>query len=479
MNAAWRAAWIICASGALLASCAADETPKASCFPPAIQGLLPKALVADAGTAKTDPAAARVPALRVYLDRSESMAGYVNEGRPAESMLGNVISLLPAVARTIGARETIARPFGTEIDPMPIQDVRTYGRKAAYSCGPACENTLLDKVFSEIANLPSEATARRGAPVPASDVKLVVTDLWQDDPQAIAASDLSLGEPLRRILETGQSIGVMGIPAGFDGYIYAPGKLRVSAQRLLVVLIIGPRVRVEAAYKALADASLAAPAKFALYAPDATRPALVEPEAEAAARNAITDASLAQMVRGVPQYVLRSDKSRVRIAFVGAPKPPTYLLIPAGAPIATSRIWRMSSVKSSLTQCGSNAWEDSGAVPDLPMPFTEVSFDRARADAANLSAGTYLVWIATGLGTAEMPRGGLTTPQPTGAAAWMGKDGAERWGGTVADARAMAGTGRLITPGLDRLHAGLERDLAALLPRQRWHAAAAFVLKVE
>ena len=189
----------------------------------------------------------RAKVLNVYIDGSQSMAGF-NAGATRDMRpLGDLIALINATAKSYDSLEYFA--FGKNIKTLSADTFEEYGTPRPFNCkGSNCDNqeSRLDTVLS--------------AAVDAGDqtLSLVITDLWLDNKSFSGSPQVALGQPLRAALQNGLAIGVIGIMSPFEGAVYdipEVGTYRGAKELPLYVLAIGPEEDVSSLQIAVSESA--------------------------------------------------------------------------------------------------------------------------------------------------------------------------------------------------------------------------------
>jgi hypothetical protein len=408
---------LVCLSAAgLLSSCdkaTPEKKPKAVAKGPCLPG------PARGGTAATE----QPRSAHVYLDRSQSMSGYVHPSLGRSQALADLLRLLERQLPTI-APAAEYRAFGAEIgEPLQPKDVALFSAPDVYNCR-SCDNqeSHIDEVLDEIARAPKEA------------MHLVVTDLWLDNRSFRGSDEVALGEPLRDILRSGRALGLVGIRAPFHGPIYkvpGAGTYGDAQERPLFLLMVGPADSLALVHRRLAESQSSALApdrlRFSLYSPAPPDPA-PEGGVRASGRGAGPYQVLRPAVyRQVPQFRLALDHAEQgRGALEGnfAWAPQAQPDVWQGDLIERTRVWRLPD-EDRLAECSADTWVELPNLRGTWRPAGEpgrfkFSVDHRLRDA--LPPGTYYL-----LG--ELGARGLSVPNPqTG---WM-----EEWSLAPNDAAA-------------------------------------------
>lgn len=195
----------------ILSSCRQDaQVPKnpLDCFPEEAKPWI-------AATGKEDDRSPRRSASGrgvIYVDRSGSMAGYINGATNLERPLQDIVATLPGALQPLGIRTSV-RAFGRTISPDLPDAGRELTRAAAYSCDKAqpaaCDNaeTRIDGVLDQIAEQKSR-------------LAVIVSDLWFTNSEVASSGIAELKPRLEKLLLEGRMIAVYGLAAPFAGTIY-------------------------------------------------------------------------------------------------------------------------------------------------------------------------------------------------------------------------------------------------------------------
>lgn len=175
----------------------------------------------------------------LYVDGSGSMTGYIHgatEGRkPFQDLVESVPDMFEGKGSTVNVKL-----FGSRIQPVSAARRGELSHEGLFACrGVAaadCDNkeTRLDLVLRDVEVHPDA-------------LAIVITDLWFSDPASATSGLVPLSPPLERILASGRSIAVYGIPAPFDGTVYdLPGgaSTRFTGTKPLMMLAVGQPGRV-------------------------------------------------------------------------------------------------------------------------------------------------------------------------------------------------------------------------------------------
>lgn len=214
-----------------------DSRPRgdAVCFPLAARRWIATDDVSSHGDRGAHPA----PVV-AYVDHSGSMAGFIRAETGDEQPLRDLIATLPDAAG-IDDAALKRRLFGKTIQELPASranDLLKYDTYACPSHAPACDNqeSHLDLALGAIAG----AGAR--------ELSFIVTDLWLDNSDLMTSGAVALSAPLQKILASGRSVAIYGMPAPYTGRVYdlPSGKaFSIASKRPLFLLAIGPVDRLE------------------------------------------------------------------------------------------------------------------------------------------------------------------------------------------------------------------------------------------
>lgn len=425
-------------------------------------------------TGAEDAAPARAERAHVYIDRSQSMSGYVSPELGRSQALADLLRLferqLPTVAPAVDYRA-----FGADIDEaaLELSALSLFASPAAYNCR-ACDNqeSHIDKVLDEIARAPGTA------------MHLVVTDLWLDNRSFRGSDEVALGEPLRAILRSGRAVGVIGIRAPFSGPVYnVPGipggnVYRDARERPLFVLMVGPPDSLAEVHRRLIESRSPALApdrlQFSLYSAALSDAA---PELGVATRRrgaSRVRALRAGNLREQPQFQIalnyaEQGRGSIEGAFSLAPR--TDHMVWQGDVAERTRVWQLQR-EDALDQCPADTWVELESLRGAWRPSGEpgrfiFSVDHRLGERLP-APGTYYL-----LG--ELGVSGLTVPNPqTG---WM-----EEWSLSPADAPAFVRDRPELFKALNlgRFRAILDEELQRQLEnRTRMTRRTAFLLRLE
>ena len=203
------------------------------CFPPAARPWIPVDAPAQAVPAAMSGAV-------VYLDRSASMQGYLRAGGARESFIPDLLKYPPwgadqANYRLFGEGETMTEAPAAELDRLMRADA--YDARASH----------IDAALAGMAD------DRR------DQLSILISDLWMDNRQKAVSDAAALGEPLRRIMDSGRSVVVYGFNLPYQGRILdslPSGRRNVEARRRPLYLVAaGPPGRLAALDRELRSAN--------------------------------------------------------------------------------------------------------------------------------------------------------------------------------------------------------------------------------
>ena len=218
-----------------------DLKPAAQCFPKeALRWMAPVSAKAASAIAKPQIAKATI-----YVDRSGSMAGYVDGATNTERPLQDIVSTLPSVLE-LQEVKTEFRTFGSSVSEPLADDGASLRTRDLFACraipGQPCDNTEshLDQVLSRASRESSE-------------LAIVVSDLWFSNSEIDSTGIAALQPALIDILKSGRVIAIYGIDAPFAGKIYdlpdrQNGTFSVPfrGRHPLYMLVVGPKSAVVA-----------------------------------------------------------------------------------------------------------------------------------------------------------------------------------------------------------------------------------------
>lgn len=400
-TAAKAAVLILCVAATGALSACEDESSKnkqttvarAPCLPP----------TGYAATSESPPAARA----HVYIDRSQSMSGYVAPQLGRSQALADLLRLLERQLPTIVASAEY-RAFGADVgEPLQPGQLALFSAPAIYNCR-SCDNqeSHIDEVLDEIAKGPRDA------------MHLVITDLWLDNRSFRGSDEVALGEPLRDILRSGRAVGLIGIRAPFRGPIYnIPGAATYgdAQERPLFLLMVGPPESLAQVHRRLAESRSPALApdrlKFSLYSAASSVPPA---ESGVAARGrGVAPAIVTRTanLRKEPQFRLgleHAEQGRGTLEGTFDWAPQAQSTVWQGDLIGRTRVWRLQDEKM-LNECRAGSWTELPSLPGTWQPADEpgrfkFSVDHRLGDKLPAPGTYYLL--------AELGVSGLTVPNP-------------------------------------------------------------------
>lgn len=367
-------------------------------------------------------AAAATPAdtfgrVQVYIDGSQSMAGYLSPAAGSTNPMADILRLVDRLGRERNVPVDFAA-FGREIVAIPREAaLGPYSGPGPYNCrGGGCDNqeSRIDNVLEGVAALPKDA------------LSVVVTDLWLDNLSFAGSSQVALGGPLQDVLRQGKAIGVLGSMAPFAGPIFGVpgvGTYRGARERPLFVIIIGPPPAVVQLKDRLRQSEsphfTAERVRFSLFTTDTGVPPLAPPKLRpigggVAKRSVLGPGILA----GVPQYRFERGLAQLQRGSIGAVHDPSAAFpegaVWSGPARLTTRVWRLSD-PAGLDQCAAGTWREIPRLANAWRPAgteigsTDFALD-SRSTAPLADGNIYYV-------LAEMGTNGLTVPNPQ--AQWL------------------------------------------------------------
>jgi len=298
----------------------------------------------------------RAKTIKVYIDGSQSMAGF-NAGATREMRpLGDLIALINATAENYEATEYFS--FGRNIKKVSARAIEEYGTAHPYNCkGPNCDNqeSRLDTVLNAaVAN--GEET-----------LSLIITDLWLDNKSFSGSPQVALGQPLRAALQNGLAIGVIGIMSPFDGVVYdvpGVGSYRDAKQLPLYVLAFGPEENVSSFQIALSQSASPSFSKeamrYSLFSAEPNFPwvsTVLKPIGAGAFLGGALPRGTATLT---PQYRISLGTAAAQNGQLGKTLPVGGTLreglIWKGRPAERTDVWRLVDT-GSLASCSPGTWQ--------------------------------------------------------------------------------------------------------------------------
>lgn len=365
--------------------------------------------------AKAPPEPPPLRSLQVYIDGSQSMAGYVRPGLGIANPMADLLRLLSRYGDGQSVPATFAA-FGREIVEIdPAAAVDRYSREATYTCA-GC-----DKNESRIDNV-LEASARAHG----DSLTLIVTDLWLDNQSFAGSPEVALGGPLQDTLRQGRAIGVIGLSAPFNGAVYGVpgvGTHKLAGERPLFLIALGNPSDVLRLKEALFTSQSPIFAKershFTLYTTQWNVPVVGHRSVSAQGGGVQRDNVLGpDALPRVPQFkiegsVAAGQQGRVAVAVNQDAAFPEGLVW-KGPVRATTRVWQLSS-DAELEICAAGTWREMGGLPSTwqkPLKPTEPPRFLLGAEAAGTLPPGNAYYILGEVGTSS-----LSVPNPD--SAWL------------------------------------------------------------
>ncbi|HYW17122.1 MAG TPA: hypothetical protein VE891_13350, partial [Allosphingosinicella sp.] len=362
--------------------------------------------------------------------------------------------------------------FGTGFHPIAAAQVRSYTTPEPYTCRtPECD--VLESAI--------DAALERIAGDSADRLNILISDLWLDNRSHRESVEVALGTPLRRILESGRAIGVIGIRAPFKGPIYTAtpgvGTYTGASERPLFVIVAGPDAAVQRLYRALAEAQSPALSqdrlRFSLFSTALPDPAVQPQLAAQGAGISSWPTRLAPGLAKLPAYRIDRPRAQSLGGSLGAEIDPgeglPAGLVWSGEPFRNTQVWQLTG-QDDLSRCSAGMW--TKVVP-LQNPWSDSEGGRARFSVTPQAVGRLnpgIHYVAAELGATGLKAGG-------GQTGWM-----REWSVSEEDLPAFAASrpARFKALKLDRLGNILESQLAARLEGQnRATRRFALILNVE
>ena len=146
----------------------------------------------------------------VYFDQSLSMKGYVVEQPGQKNLYVDVIDDVQQISENIGSN-VYYHAFGREIVPLTESQISKAIKPRFYECKGA--TTSCNNQESKI-NEPFESAASLGG------THIVVTDLFLADKELVGGTRKQITKPIKTLLKSGKSVGVIGVMNSFNGTIF-------------------------------------------------------------------------------------------------------------------------------------------------------------------------------------------------------------------------------------------------------------------
>jgi len=425
---------------------------------------------ADSATAKSRRGgeAKRASKLAVYIDGSQSMAGFNAATTRELRALGDLLALIQS--RSSGYKDVNYYAFGSQIRPIPAENAQQYATTAPFSC-KGCDNreSRLDAVLNAAVDAGPDT------------LSVVITDLWLDNRSFAGSPQVALGQPLRRALGNGSAVGVIGIMAPFNGAVYdvpGIGTYRGASELPLYALAIGPEEDVAALQIALAQSGgpsfASARMRYSLFSTAPNNPFIATQLRAVGAGASPANVLPARAVQGLPQYSIDSNVARAQKGQLGRTIDVLETLraglVWRGEIAERTDVWRLIDAEN-LQACAPGTWQRISAIPGLWKP-------RGSSDRATFSFGHEIsrqlrpgniYFLETHLGS-----NGIGVPNV--ANQWM-----REWALDEANASSLveAGRGPFKTLNLADLATIMEQELARQSDNGREAATFSFILKVE
>ena len=175
----------------------------------------------------------------VFFDGSLSMEGFVVNQPGQKNKYKELIFDLTNVAENVGSK-TLYHRFGKTIQAIDEAEVSRVITPDFYRCPKGAAKCALDNQETRL-DMPFRAWKRNK-----EATYIITTDLFMSQKRLLAGARQQLVRPLKDILKSGKSIGIMGIMSSFNGVIYdiplsASGTTTYSKaqQRPFYIIIIG------------------------------------------------------------------------------------------------------------------------------------------------------------------------------------------------------------------------------------------------
>ena len=402
----------------MLAACGSARAPAdgAACFPPDARPWI-------AATPQTAPGHADPGGpMKLFIDGSASMAGFIAGGTGEDRPFADLVRLLPALDG-IDHHAVSAARFDRRMHDVPMAQLSAMEGAAAYLCprtAPDC-----DRNESHLADpLDAIAAERTGA----GALSLVLSDLWLDDRTLRTSGTAALARPLDAILESGRAIAVYGFESPYAGRIadLPSGRRDVTARRHPFYLIaVGPTARLAALDAALATS--ASPAIARAFASGRVGRALFTPEPRAGeladdrplvaqGAKSLAETTFLKVRAGVGVQQFALDRSAALRAAIAKPEPgAVWRGIPANA-FRPGAVWRGPVTGTTAVyrlvseRCDARDWQPLSPMRGGWSGGASPGFTLDPANAARLPTGDYLL-----VGRALR----VSLDQPNRATAWM------------------------------------------------------------
>ena len=458
---------VIVASALALQACGDDADPgeNGEITAPSATTCLPKN--SSLAAVKSDEVT-RASNFTVYIDRSQSMAGFNRGATQDLRALGDLLALISERATEYQNAEFYA--FGKEIKEIPASQLASFGSTAPFDC-QSCDNqeSRLDNV------LKAATTAGKDT------VSLIITDLWLDNRSLTATPQIALGQPLRQALQDGMSIGVIGILAPFNGAVYdvpGVGTYRGAKELPLYVLAIGPEEDIsnfQINLKQSGGSSFSSDRmNYSLFSKEPNNPVIpaqLRAIGAGASRNLISED---QALRGVDQYLLQLGVAGAQNGRLGKTIRLNDTLREGlvwwGNLAEFTNAWQLNA-DADLEACGADTWTEISGIRglwQLRPDGEQATFSFGPEIQSQLLPGN-VYYLETHVGSSQLA-------VPNKANQWM-----RDWSLDAENARQLvdAQEPAFKTLNLRELTTILERELSRATGDSRKAASFGFLLKVE
>lgn len=410
----------------------------------------------------------RARKLDLYIDRSQSMSGFNRGATGNLRAMGDLLALVGSRANDY--EEASFHVFGKEIRKISAAELSRYGGTEPFNCR-GCDNqeSRLDSVLN--------AAVAEGD----RTLSLIITDLWLDNGSLTSSPQVALGQPLRKALQAGMSIGVIGIMAPFDGAVYdvpGVGTYRGAKQLPLYVLAIGPEEDIasfqitlkQSGGPAFADERM----NYSLFSKEPNNPVVsAQLRSVGAGANATTVVDHPSL-RSIDQYLIDLDVAEAQDGLLGK----TIVLnrnlreglVWRGDLAEYTNVWRLNP-SADLDSCSDEAWTALDGISglwELRPDGESATFSFGGEIRRSLPPGnTY--YLETSVGSSELS-------VPNEANEWM-----RAWSLDYDNAHQLVdgGASEFKTLNLGELTTILEDELSRAAEPSRKAASFGFILKVE
>lgn len=410
----------------------------------------------------------RASKLALYIDQSQSMSGFNQGASRSVRAIGDLLTLI--VDRASDYDEARFHVFGKSISEIPATEVASYGGTVPYNCRN-CDNqeSRLDAVLN--------AALASGD----DTVSLILTDLWLDNASLTSSPEIALGQPLRKALQNGISVGVIGVMAPFNGAVYdvpGVGTYRGAKELPLYVLAIGPEEDIANFQITLRQsggpAFAAGRMHYSLFSKEPNNPNIPGrlKAIGAGATNSLFNES--PTLRQIDQYTLDIDVAKAQNGRLGKTVDLNGTLrdglVWRGELAEYTNAWRLNT-DADLGACGSSTWTKLDGIKglwELRPDGESATFSFGEGIQRQLRPGnTY--YLETHVGSTELA-------VPNAANDWMRKWSLDE---TNAPQLVDEGATTFKTLNLGDLTTILENELRRAAAPSRKAASFGFLLKVE